>query len=68
MTESEVKALAKRWQDLSMVCWCRDGRLCSACREQDGIKAQAEADGWNIFTMQRTYRAPDNGTGGPHET
>jgi len=53
MTKDEANRKSKDWHQLSMVCWCRDGRLCTACRSQDAIKAEVEAAGWNLFTLER---------------
>lgn len=53
MDKDELNRLSQRWHDLSYVCWCRTGRTCSACAEQDAIQAKATAAGWNLFTKQR---------------
>jgi hypothetical protein len=56
VTKSEAQALSDRWHDLSTICFCRDGHLCSACCEQDNINERATANGWNIFTMKPVAR------------
>lgn len=39
LTPEQIAKMKERWHLLSMVCFsgCREGRLCSACREQVAI-------------------------------